>query len=284
MSGNPYFITGPALISFSGGRTSGRMLKHIVEAHGGKLPDDVFVCFANTGKEREETLRFVHECGTRWGVHIHWLEFVTDLRKGGATSRYEEVGYNSASREGEPLDRLIARKQALFSTVTGRWCTQYCKVGVLHDFMEAQGYPRGTYTEVIGFRADEYDRVHELPRKPNNADRKLRFPLADAGVRKADVLRWWECQPFNLMLERGTGNCDNCPFLSDKARIARARRDPVGLDNYWGAHERKRNFSFGYMSVADILAHIKNNPLLPMSDIEEDAADSECVGWCGGAA
>ena len=38
---NPYLIKGPALISFSGGRTSGYMLNHILEAHGGRLPDDV---------------------------------------------------------------------------------------------------------------------------------------------------------------------------------------------------------------------------------------------------
>lgn len=60
---SPYLIEGPALISFSGGRTSALMLKRIIDAHGGTLPADVFVAFANTGREREETLRFVHECG-----------------------------------------------------------------------------------------------------------------------------------------------------------------------------------------------------------------------------
>ncbi len=62
---DPFHITGPALISFSGGRTSGYMLWRILQAHGGTLPDDVYVTFANTGKEREETLRFVYECGSR---------------------------------------------------------------------------------------------------------------------------------------------------------------------------------------------------------------------------
>jgi hypothetical protein len=95
---NPYLIKGPALISFSGGRTSAYMLKMILDAHGGTLPDDVHVCFANTGKEREETLRFVHECASRWNVRVRWLEFATDLRSVGAAGRFEEVGYNSASR------------------------------------------------------------------------------------------------------------------------------------------------------------------------------------------
>ena len=71
---SPYFIEGPALISFSGGRTSAFMLHGILQAYDGQLPEDVVVAFANTGKEREETLRFVHECGLVWGVPIHWVE------------------------------------------------------------------------------------------------------------------------------------------------------------------------------------------------------------------
>lgn len=72
---DPFRITGPAIISFSGGRTSGYMLWRILQAHGGTLPEDVIVTFANTGKEREETLRFVHDCGTHWNVPIVWLEY-----------------------------------------------------------------------------------------------------------------------------------------------------------------------------------------------------------------
>lgn len=47
---NPCKIEGPAVISFSGGRTSGMMLRAILDAHGGTLPADVRVLFANTGK------------------------------------------------------------------------------------------------------------------------------------------------------------------------------------------------------------------------------------------
>ena len=71
---NPYKIEGPALISFSGGRTSGFMLKQIVDAHDAVLPEDVHITFANTGKEMPETLDFVRDCGEHWGVKINWLE------------------------------------------------------------------------------------------------------------------------------------------------------------------------------------------------------------------
>ena len=277
-----YRIEGPALISFSGGRTSAYMLHEILRAHDGKLPDDVHVCFANTGKEREETLRFVHECGSRWGARVRWLEFVTDLRSVGAAGRFEEVGYNSANRNGEPLRRLIARKKALFSTQSGRWCTEFAKVRAMSDFMETQGFMSGDHLEVIGFRADEYDRVVETPLTPRNVDRRFAFPLARAGVRKPGVLAFWDQQPFDLMLPKGTGNCDHCPFLSKKARVARARINPEGLP-WWGNLEVEYNFAFGRISVADIQREIVSSPLLPMDDVEADAADTECGAWCAAA-
>ena len=49
---NPYRVPRPAVISFSGGRTSAYMLKKIVNAYGGHLPSDVAVVFSNTGMER----------------------------------------------------------------------------------------------------------------------------------------------------------------------------------------------------------------------------------------
>ena len=37
MEKHPYKIDGPAIISFSGGRTSGFMLRQIIDAHGGSI-------------------------------------------------------------------------------------------------------------------------------------------------------------------------------------------------------------------------------------------------------
>ena len=90
MQPNPYLIEGPALISFSGGRTSGYMLHEIIRAHSGKLPANVIPCFANTGKERHETLRFVHDCDDYFGNRVRWVEW-RDNEAG-----FEEVGSNSA--------------------------------------------------------------------------------------------------------------------------------------------------------------------------------------------
>ena len=49
---DPYLVPRPAVVSFSGGRTSGFMLKRIVDA---SLPGDVAAVFANTGMEHPAT-------------------------------------------------------------------------------------------------------------------------------------------------------------------------------------------------------------------------------------
>src|SRR3546814_563633 len=123
---SPYYITGPALISFSGGRTSAFMLFQILWAHGGVLPPDVYVVFSNTGKERDETLRFVHECEVRLGIRIWWVEWRKPAGHP-AADRFEVVGFNSASRRGEPFRLLIRHKKYLPNAVT-RFCTAELKI------------------------------------------------------------------------------------------------------------------------------------------------------------
>ena len=106
-----YRIPTPAVISFSGGRTSAFMLKQILNAYGGKLPKDIHVCFANTGKELPETLDFVHECEKMWDIDITWLEL--QINEETPIWSQKVVDYITASREGEPFDELIIKTQML---------------------------------------------------------------------------------------------------------------------------------------------------------------------------
>ena len=285
---SPYRIEGPALISFSGGRTSAYMLWHIIQAHGGTLPDDVHVCFANTGKEREETLRFVHECATRWGVRVRWLEW-RDRRKGTPVAeRFEEVGYNSAARNGEPFKALIASKKAVPNAVQ-RWCTTHLKWQVCADFMEAMGYP--AWTNVVGLRADEPERTIKK-RVENAAGAAIwthALPLDDAGVRKVDVLRFWlgatqrmgvdEPQGFDLRLNPWEGNCTKCMMKGRRLLMWEVRRDPADARD-WADMEQLGGGTFTTeWSMDDLLREAQASPLLPILD-EMDEYDAECGTWC----
>jgi 3'-phosphoadenosine 5'-phosphosulfate sulfotransferase (PAPS reductase)/FAD synthetase len=280
-----YRIDGPALISFSGGRTSGYMLWHILDAYDGKLPDDVHVCFANTGKEREETLRFVHECETRWGVHVHWLEWRD------AKPCFEEVGYNSAARNGEPFAALIGKKGYLPNAVT-RFCTMELKVRVMRDFARSLGWAK--WQNIVGLRADEMLRVFKA--YDRNASGKEPWksvvPLADAKVREADVRAWWNAQSFDLQLKPHEGNCDLC-FLKARGKLCSVIRDDPSRARWWTKQEQRvtamRATSTGARfvteySYADLVREVATSPLLPLEDGDDEEFDAECGLWCAGEA
>ena len=230
---NPYRVPRPAVISFSGGRTSAYMLKKIVDAYGGRLPAGLFVAFANTGMERSETLDFVDICGREWGVAIAWLEFLWD-----APHRTRIVDYRTASRNGEPYAALIDRK-GFVPNVTLRACSGTLKRDRIESYARHWlGLKR--WHSVIGLRADEPRRVWRM-RAMNCGSRtgaRAVLPLADAGVRQADVVDWWKKQPFDLGIPSYAGNCDLC-YLKGRAKLIRLIREDPTLADWWIEQEAK---------------------------------------------
>ncbi|MER9662299.1 Nin-like protein [Mesorhizobium sp. M0159] len=279
---NPYLITGPALVSFSGGRTSGFMLHEILRAYNGKLPDDVIVAFANTGKEREETLRFVHECGLRWGVRIHWVEW-RDGKPG-----FAEVDFSSASRNGQPFSALIAKKSRL-PNGHERWCTEYLKVRPIFELMRHQlCLEPGSYEEIIGLRHDEGMRIFRGMDRAAKDGRSVSYPLAKAKVLKSTVSAFWETQPFFLDLEPWEGNCDLC-FQKGKGIRKRIIRDHPSAPAWWAGEEAGIGGQFDKRdSVAGLVNQVRVTPTLweAFSDSFDDSMeyDVECGLHCGVAA
>lgn len=274
---NPYLITGPALISFSGGRTSAYMLWNILDAHGGTLPPDVHVVFANTGKEREETLRFVHECGSRWGVHIAWVEFAK--RSGPMAERYEVVSYNSASRNGEPLARLIASKKYTPNSVA-RFCTEEAKVNTIRAYLETEhGLTAGR--KVLGIRFDEGRRLlRGYAKNAEGGDPWPRYyPLDKARATKATVMDFWAAQDFDLGIRGYEGNCDLC-FLKGRNTLKAIIRENPGAADWWIEQERVGKGRFvTEFSYADLAREVREQPSL-FDEPDEDERDVECGDDC----
>lgn len=266
---NPYLITGPALISFSGGRTSGYMLHQIIQANGGRLPSDHVVAFANTGKERRETLRFVHECGVRWGVDIHWLEWRP------MPERFAEVGYNSADRTGAPFEGLITLRGRLPNPLQ-RFCSRELKVEPIKAFCRSLGWER--WTNVIGLRHDEGHRVLKKYAENDSGGHRWKsaMPLDKARVAKADVMAFWSEQPFDLGLMPHEGNCDLC-FLKSEGKLRAIIRDQPGVERWWIDQEAGGKRFERARSYAEIARATYAQPLLPLGDDEHDA---ECGLWC----
>jgi len=207
---NPFKITEPTCISFSGGRTSAYMLWRVLEANGG-LPAEAIVCFANTGKEDEATLRFVQDCSEKWNVPITWIEYEEPT--------YKIVNFETASRNGEPFEALIRKRNYLPNPVT-RFCTSELKIRPIARHLLFLGMAQ-TKTEaenmsMIGMRADEQRRAAKIAEKS-------RIPLVTAGITKKDVGAFWKTQPFDLGLPNNNGvtmhgNCDLC-FLKGGSQV-----------------------------------------------------------------
>lgn len=280
---NPYRITGPAVISFSGGRTSAYMLWRFLQENGGALPPGVIVAFANTGKEREETLRFVHECGSRWNVPIVWLEW----RKEGG---FETVSYNSASRKGEPFAELIAHKQRL-PNWQERWCTEFLKVRTIVAYLESLGWER--WINVVGLRFDEKGRVAKQWEKNAATEEKWQqglpakspwineMPLYRSGVTKAHVMDFWAMQPFDLGLMPHEGNCDGCFLKGVKFLREIFRADPKSAD-WWIEQESLMGgtFSKRYSYDGLLQAVLAQPDLFFMPDDDLGDYDVECGDTC----
>ena len=224
---DPFKIDGPTCISFSGGRTSAYMLWRVLQSNGGTLPAEAHVCFANTGLEEEETLRFVRDCGNAWHVPITWVEYRNNEQG------YAIVDFESASRNGEPFEAIIKKRNYLPNPVT-RFCTVELKIRAMARLLKNLGMG-DTMAECenmswIGIRADEPRRAAKIPDK-------ARIPLWAAGVSVGDVGAFWDAQPFQLELpshngRTTAGNCSLC-FLKPAAQIASLIAEKPARATWW---------------------------------------------------
>lgn len=233
---NPYHIDGPAIISVSGGRTSGFMLRKIMDAHGGKLPADVIPVFCNTGLEHEATYQFLHEIEQRW-TPIVWLEYVHRPDEDEHKHWFKVVSYCKASRNGEPFTQLIKAKGMLPNPVT-RFCTSELKIRTGNRYAQSIGME--SWNRAIGLRADEQRRVHKLT---GEGREEVVCPMYQAGHTKADVLEFWKSQPFDLKLpgnDNSFGNCQLC-FLKGIHKLAKIVQTNPDAAKWWIAQEERQD-------------------------------------------
>ncbi len=303
---NHYALKAPAIINFSGGRSSAYMLISILAAHNGGLPEGVHVCFSNTGKEREETLAFVQEVSNYYDVPIHWLE-----RDGTQPphQRFREVDFESAARDGEPFEEVIRDKQYLPNPVT-RFCTVELKIRTMRDFAFSLGWTE--WSNVIGFRADEQHRLHKAMRtsgdgdgkqlsllapktprrlkeavsKPHEAWNHLITPMIDAGVTRQTVKDFWASAPFDLRLRSDESNCDLC-FLKGAGKISRTIRQHPELASWWVRMEsmplanvkpEDQRFRFDRPDYAAVVEGVRLQAPLDFGEFDdlESCADNFC--------
>ena len=280
---NPYLLDRPAVISFSGGRTSGFMLRMILDAFGGTLPADVVPVFANTGKERPETLDFIERVSQRWGVRIVWLEYRKDV-----PFKFVEVDYATASRDGRPFDELISTK-GMLPNVAHRYCTQWLKIKISNRYARhVLGWlsKKGGYTNAVGLRYDEPNRVAKLrPDSKSSPGEDPVAPLYRAKATNKDVMDFWAAQSFDLELKGYQGNCDLC-FLKGQGKLMQIMQENPDLARWWIEKEQifkgktrleeAGRFRKDAPSYAATLKMVQEQRLLPFCEDDPDDLVTYC--------
>lgn len=216
------------LISFSGGRTSAFMTNWIIANLQDKY--EMIVVFANTGKEREETLEFVKECSDKWGWNVVWVEAIVNQELGKG-NRARVVNFETASRNGEPFEAVI-QKFGL-PNQNNPSCSRDLKKVVINAYLKSIGWRK--FFTAIGIRADETGRINWAVAKKE----RLIYPLVTmVRTTKSDINKFWSQQTFDLRLKSYEGNCDLCWKKSMRKLMTIAKDNPE-LTDWWKEMEEK---------------------------------------------
>jgi len=217
------------LISFSGGRTSAVMTKLCWEQYQDEF--EIAVCFANTGLEHENTLKFVKDIADNWNIPVVWMEAIVNPIEGKGI-RAKIVDFETADRKGKPMEEAI--KKHGIPNASSPHCSGRLKEEVIYSYARKYlGWKRGTWHTAIGMRADEIDRLN-----PNYNGHKIIYPLVTLRFRESDVDEFMEKYPFDLDLKgKHYGNCVGCWKKSIRKLCTIAKHDAQVFE-FWDRMER----------------------------------------------
>lgn len=246
-------------IAFSGGRTSAYMTKWLIDNKSNNY-NEIKIVFANTGQEYEQTLEFVDKCDKEFNLNVVWVEAVVNSNKKGIGTSHKIVNFETASRNGEPFEQVIAK----YGIPNQTWdlCSRELKSAAVRSYLRSVGWKKRDYVTAIGIRADEIHRISS-----NMVRDRLIYPLAqDNLVDKPYILNWWKRQSFDLELKEHQGNCKWCWKKSKRKLLTLARDDasifdfPARMEEQYGnvgLEDRPRVFFRGRQSTKELIEESK---------------------------
>lgn len=247
------------LISFSGGNTSRFMAEYIM-ANPKYSQYEKIVVFANSSKERAETLDFVNECDKYYKWNVVWVE--ADFSKEKNSTLVTD--YYKAKRKGEVFEAMIQKYG--IPNISFPHCSRELKQRAIDRYMRNLGLKRPDYLTAIGIRADEPDR---LTPKPYTI-----YPLAtDIQVTERFIIEWSQRQPITLNLKSYQGNCDLCYKKSKRKKMTIIAENPE-IPLWWAKMEEKYSegkyfFHRGNQSTSSLIAEAKESKYEKAKDAAE---------------
>lgn len=229
------------VINFSGGRTSGYMT--ILYYREGDL-----VLFCDTGREHPKTYKFIHDFEANEGIPVIWLKY-----DGG-------------------FEGLLKRRPHSLPNQAWRFCTDQLKVMTARKYLREQGIT--TYENLIGFRADEPQRVRGRKDKWKTVTTK--YPLYDEGITKQDVINFWIRKPYDLEVPSILGNCDLC-FMKGKVAIISIMKQFPELADKWIADEKRVGATYIKGMSMEKMMEISRRPTFKQTDLFDIKPAFDCA-------
>lgn len=217
------------LISFSGGRTSAYMTWFMLNQWKDRDLYDKIVVFANTGKEREETLQFVHKCDVEFGFNTVWVEAFVHNEMGKGTT-HVVVDFETADRKGDVFEDIIFKYG--MPNQNAPFCSRELKKAPIRSYAKSLGWKN--YETALGIRTDEPKRLNWESKKVN----KFLYFAEILSVTKNDVNTFWSKQSFDLELKSYEGNCDLC-YKKGLRKLMTIVKDKPEFADWWREMENK---------------------------------------------
>ncbi|OWY78881.1 phage N-6-adenine-methyltransferase [Pantoea sp. AMG 501] len=196
------------VVSFSGGRTSGRLV-YLMEQRRAK-GNIVKYVFLDTGAEHPKTYQFIKNISKYWGIEIICLRVVVNSELGKPNS-YKEISIDDIGPDLGPWKDICDKYGTPY--IHGPFCTRTMK---LEPFQRYCKEHFKNYHTWLGIRVDEPKRLKVKEGISYFAD------ICD--MEKVDILNWWKQQSFDLDLPEHLGNCVFC-IKKGVNKIALATRD-----------------------------------------------------------
>jgi hypothetical protein len=257
------------VISFSGGRTSAKLVLMAIEFYGA---EDIVVIFMDTGAEHPKTYEFIRKLVDVFNVEIVCLRGDFDQPLGQGVG-YTVTPLRECKFDLKPFSKMIAKYGVPY--IGGMFCTDRMKLTPFKKYCDDK-YGKGNYSTWLGIRADELKRVlgksiySDLDKLGIEDERKLsiyrdlgfdddadNFVIEEeselcvlnsmkerkfkskisylaeiSDLEKEDILNWWSEQVFDLDIPEWLGNCVFCPKKSN-LKLAAAQRDEPVLYMQW---------------------------------------------------
>lgn len=194
---------------FSGGSTSALMTWRYY------IPGDI-VIFCDTGREHADTYRFITDFEQQTKIPV--IKLSSDWRQ----------------------DVIV--KEQMLPNAFKRKCTLNLKIKKARRYLRSIGLFE--YTQFIGFRFDEKDRVNSYPDYWQKVDTV--FPLHDDRTTKQLVNEFWRPILWRLQIPPILSNCDLCFLKGIEAIKEIIRRNPSTADKWIDDEENKTINPHGY--------------------------------------